>query len=202
MQDIFRAHRQYLPRCEIGQKIYPFHQIDGAVRLPHRPETFNSYLKAARQEALSWWYVANGYTEIITDTEATEKRIQNKNLILIVTQNDNKLIEEKIKKTCVNIDNDWYIKINNKIIAAGNYSVKFIYPEKINNDSDSRLILFSTGTDSDHAILSEAFIPFSVFSALPDYMVFDEQVRDHGFAGVKAAGYFNFDWDYDKEISY
>lgn len=161
-------------------------------------KTFNLYLQAARQEALSWWYVANGYMEVLTDKEATEDRIRGKNLILIGTQEDNGLISEKIRKTPIKISND-RIEMNEVIVAYGENAVKFIYPDL---DNPNRLILYSTGTRSKYAILSEAFTAFSVFASLPDYVVFDEKVRQYGFAGVKAAGYFDMNWQFDENLSY
>lgn len=161
-------------------------------------KTYNSYIQAARQEALWWWYIANGNADIITDKQATEGNLGDKNLILIGTCEDNSLIADKIKNTPFTISND-RIELDGKMVANGEYSLKFVYPD-INNPD--RLILFSTGTSSKYAILSEAYSPYSVFSALPDYMVFDENTREHGFAGVKAAGYFDMNWRFDENLSY
>jgi hypothetical protein len=123
-------------------------------------------------------------------------------LILIGTQEDNRLIKEKFKYIPVDISKSG-IEIFHHQVARGENAIKFIFPEHdFYTGSTHRVILFSTGTSSKYALLSEAFIPFSVFSALPDYMVFDEQIRDHGFAGVKSAGYFDFDWEFDENLSY
>ena len=166
-------------------------------------KTFND-LNAARQEALSWWYIANGSMEIMTDKEAeTKLKYQEntwKNLILIGTQEDNSILNEKIKRTPIKISDNG-VEISGNKIADGENSVKFIYPE-IYTDYIGRLILFSTGTSSKYVLLSEAYSPFSVFSALPDWMVFDENVREHGLAGVKAAGYFDMNWRFDENLSY
>ena len=161
-------------------------------------KTFNSYLQVARQEALSWWYIANGNIDIMTDKQATDFNINDKNLILIGTVEDNTILADKIKNTPFTISSEG-IKIGEELIATGENSLKFVYPD-INNPD--RLILFSTGTSSKYAILSEAYSPFSVFSALPDWMVFDENVREHGLAGVKAAGYFDMNWRFDGNLSY
>jgi dienelactone hydrolase len=161
-------------------------------------QTFQSYLNAARQQSVFWWYNANGYAEIMTDKDASQEKIKDKNLILIGTQEDNSLIREKISQTPVQISGTG-IYIDGSEIARGEYSVKFIYPDTSNNN---RLILFSTGTSSKYALLSEAFQAYSTSSGLPDLIIFDENVREYGFGGLTAAGYFNKVWKFDKGLFY
>jgi dienelactone hydrolase len=160
--------------------------------------TFNSYLQAARQESIFWWYNANGYTEILTDKDAAPDKIKDKNLILIGTQEDNLLLKEKILKTPVKISDDG-IFIDNNLITKGDYAVKFVYPDVDNPD---QLILYSTGTNSKYVLLSETMAAYSVSSALPDMIVFNEKVKEFGFAGLTAAGYFDKDWKFDRELMY
>ena len=161
-------------------------------------QTFNSYLNAARQQAVYWWYVANGYAEIVTDKEAAPDVIEGKNLVLLGTQDDNSLLKEKLLLTPVQI-NSTGILIEGKEIARGEYAVKFIYPDSAD---DNRLILFSTGTSSKYALLAEAFPAYATSSGLPDLIIFDEKVREYGFAGLTAAGYFDKGWKFDKSLFY
>lgn len=150
------------------------------------------------RQALFWWYNANGIMEIITDKEATEDKIKDKNLILIGTEDDNNLIREKIQKTPIKISING-IEISGRQVAYGESAVKFVYPDI---DDPDRLILYSTGTSSKYAVLSEAFAAYSVFSSLPDFIVFNEKVRQYGFAGLTAAGYFDVNWQFDESLSY
>jgi hypothetical protein len=161
-------------------------------------QTFNSYLNAARQQSVFWWYNANGYVEIMTDKDAVPDKIKDKNLILIGTQEDNSLIKEKILQTPVKINTAGIYADGNEI-ARGEYAVKFIYPDTANSN---RLILFSTGTSSKYALLSEALQAYATSSGLPDIIVFDEKVREYGFGGLTAAGYFNKAWKFDKGLMY
>jgi len=161
-------------------------------------QTFNSYLNAARQQSVFWWYNANGYVEIMTDKDASPEKIKDKNLILIGTQEDNSLLREKIALTPVQVSGQG-VYIDGNEIARGEYAVKFIYPDTSNNN---RLILFSTGTSSKYALLAEAFQAYATSSGLPDLIIFDEKVREFGFGGLTAAGYFNKAWRFDKSLCY
>jgi dienelactone hydrolase len=161
-------------------------------------QTFNSYLNAARQQSIFWWYNANGYVEIMTDKDASPEKIKDKNLILIGTQEDNLLLKDKILLTPVQISGTG-IYIDGNELVKGEYAVKFIYPDTSNNN---RLILFSTGTSSKYALLAEAFPAYATSGGLPDFIIFNEKVREYGFGGLTAAGYFDKVWKFDRSLSY
>ena len=162
----------------------------------HCPEPVaRRYLEAAAAQSHFWWYTANGFCDILLDREATEERLKGKNLILIGTPADNSLMKEKIGGTPVRVSGEG-VDLSGQILA-GAYAVKFVYPDA---SSPDRLILYSTGTDGNMALLSEALTPYSTYAALPDFVVFDSRVRDLGFAGVTAAGYFDREWRFDPEL--
>jgi hypothetical protein len=136
--------------------------------------------------------------EIMTDKDASPEKIKDKNLILIGTQEDNLLLKDKILLTPVQISGTG-IYIDGNEVVKGEYAVKFIYPDTSNNN---RLILFSTGTSSKYALLAEAFPAYATSGGLPDFIIFNEKVREYGFGGLTAAGYFDKVWKFDRSLSY
>jgi len=39
-------------------------------------------------------------------------------------------------------------------------------------------------------------------AGLPDFLVYDKSVLKYGWGSIKAAGFFDKDWKFDKELSY
>jgi hypothetical protein len=75
----------------------------------------------------------------------------------------------------------------------------FVYPNPLNHD---RLVLVRMGTDADNTRLSLFWGVASSGTGIPDFMVFDRSVRRYGWAGVRAAGFFDPDWKIDPASMY
>jgi hypothetical protein len=73
-----------------------------------------------------------------------------------------------------------------------------VYPNPLNPE---KLVLVRMGTDAEALGLSAFFGTTGAFG-LPDFVVFDRSVRRYGWAGVRAAGFFDSDWKLDPASMY
>ena len=83
--------------------------------------------------------------------------------------------------------------------CADNLAAKFIYPNPLNPE---RLIGVHEGVGLDGLKLSTFFTALYSGAGLPDFMIFDENVKLKGWGGVIAAGFFDSDWQCDERLYY
>lgn len=151
---------------------------------------------AANQEALRWWLIGNGAAEIIPDTVADLPL--HRNLVLLGGPGEN-LVTRKITS-------DLPIKIRNSKVqlpgifyARDSLAVILTYPNPLNPE---RLVLIRMGTDPASTKLSLFWGVIGSGTALPDFVVFDRQVRRFGWAGVIAAGFWGPGWNFDQQSTF
>lgn len=152
-------------------------------------------LDQARLEAWQWWLRGNGYAEVLPDSEVTAATIEGYNLILFGGPTENavtKAIDRRLPIRMV----DGHFRLANRrpdiAPAAGRaLAAVFVYPNPLNPE---RLVVVREGTGADGLKLSTFFGVLHSGSGLPDYLIFDDTVRKSGWAGVRAAGFFDSNW--------
>ncbi len=171
-------------------------------------------LHQARFQSYTWWIRANGYTEIVPDTEVTEEQIENFNLILFGNSETNALIKrinnnlpinfkkdyKSIGGMIQNIDpNEVCISFNGKILKNHNLCLMKIYPNPLN--PEKFVLLYSATTKKAQKYLNLFPVIYSG-SGLPDFIIWNESAERYGWAGIMAAGFFDKKWKIDNNLIY
>ncbi len=155
-------------------------------------------LHQARLEAARWWRRANGFVEVLPDTEVTSEIMKEYNLILFGGEEEN-FVTAKLKKDLpIRIDNR-KLFFGEKEIPGDNVAAEFIYPNPANPD---RFVFVHQGVDSSGLKLSTFFTALYSGAGLPDFLIFDERVKYKGWGGVLCAGFFDSDWQIDEKLFY
>jgi dienelactone hydrolase len=169
-------------------------------------------LHQAQLQSYIWWIRANGYTEILPDTEVTEEQIKNFNLILFGNSETNALIKRINNRLPINFKGDYksigrmikdigpnevFISLNNNILRYRDLCLMEIYPNPLN--LEKFVLLYSATTKKAQKYLNLFPVIYSG-SGLPDFIIWDESANKYGWAGVVAAGFFDKNWKIDKDL--
>lgn len=174
----------------------------------------------ARRLAQSWYYRGNGKTRIIPDTMVNDRIEKQYNLILLGSPATNSYYGKINEQLPVRIYEDSVVLGNrhredlgfiqritgkkpavfgHKKVYQEDLSVKFIYP---NPEHPERFVQINGGaTLSSQAISMEPSM-LSSASGLPDFLIFDELIRQKGFAALINAGFFDNNWLYNPEHAF
>jgi dienelactone hydrolase len=155
-------------------------------------------LHQARLEATEWWKRANGFAEILPDTEVTREIMDDYNLILFGGPDENFITYKINNKLPIKIK-DGEIRFGRKRIKQKHVGMEFIYPNPLNRD---RFVFVHEGNDREGLRLSDFFKTIYSGAGLPDFIIFDEEVRQKGWGGVICAGFFDSDWQIDEKPLY
>jgi len=131
---------------------------------------------------------ANGFAPIIADTEITPEIEKEHNLIIFGNTMNNSFLKKYGKKLPVTFD-DVSVKIEKKGIMEDNCAIAFIYKNPVN--PDRRILVFS-GTDITTQNIANSFTPLHSGAGLPDYIIFDENIRTRSWGGVRHSGFWNY----------
>lgn len=146
----------------------------------------------ATQEALRWWLVANGTTQVLPDTEVTDSIAANRNLVLYGGPKEN-LVSRRIAPGLPVQTRNGSLFLDGRDLGDSLAAI-FVYPNPLNPD---RMVLVRMGTDDEQTRLSSFWGLVGSGTGIPDFVVFDRRVRRYGWAGVRAAGFFGPDWKLD-----
>ncbi len=155
-------------------------------------------LHQARLESARWWRRANGFTEILPDTEVTSKIMEDYNLILFGGPEENFVTAKLSKRLPIKLKNQ-KILFGKKEISGDNIAVEYIYPNPANPD---RFVFLHQGVGLKGLKLSTFFTALYSGAGLPDFIIFDEKVKFKGWGGVLCAGFFDSDWKVDEKLYY
>ncbi len=156
-------------------------------------------MEIARNLAQRWWYRANGYVEVYTDQNWIRVAPRyGHNLILIGGPGTNSLSEMYAGDLPIRIEDDG-VWLSDEWIEGRNLACQFVYPRP---DSSDRLIHAIWGTSLEGMRLAGGLTCLYSGSNLPDYLIYDDDVRLLGYAGVRAAGFFDNRWQVDEECGY
>ncbi|UCB51720.1 MAG: alpha/beta fold hydrolase, partial [Candidatus Zixiibacteriota bacterium] len=155
-------------------------------------------LHQARLEATRWWRRANGFAEILPDTEVTSETVKNLNLILFGGPEENLVTAKLNRRLPIRIE-DHKIILGKKKIGGEGIAAKFIYPNPLNPE---RLVCVHEGVGLDGLRLSTSFTALYSGAGLPDFIIFSDEVKSKGWGGVICAGSFDADWQIDEKLHY
>jgi len=155
-------------------------------------------LHQARLEATRWWRNANGFTEILPDTEVTEELMEDYNLILFGGAEENFVTSKLSKGLPIKIE-DQKVYLGMKEISYDGLAIEYIYP---NPTHPRRLVFVHEGVGLDGLKLSTFFNAIYSGAGLPDFIIFDNEVKYKGWGGVRSAGFFDSNWQIDEKLYY
>jgi hypothetical protein len=187
-----RVHKnpnRYGPAKQVLMK--PFTIVYGT----QNPELVDFFRHAANQEALRWFLIGNGTTEIQPDTAPVPL---NRNLLLFGGPEENRLTNRIARQLPITVKNG---KLHAALpgLQAESVAVILTYPNPLNPE---KLTLVRMGTDPQSTKLSFFFGVIGSGTAIPDLLIFDRRVRRYGWAGVRAAGFFDPDWNFDLKTTF
>lgn len=151
----------------------------------------------ATQEALRWWLIANGSTEVLPDTEVTDSVIADRNLVLLGSPTENS-VTHRIAHALPVRARSGHMFVGPEDMGDS-LAAMLVFPNPLNPE---RLVLVRMGTDPENTRLASLWRVVSSGAGVPDFMVFDRRVRRYGWAGVRAAGFFGPDWGLDPASMY
>jgi hypothetical protein len=151
----------------------------------------------ATQEALRWWLIGNGSTEVLPDTEVTDSIVASRNLVLLGGPAENALSHRIAHALPVQTRNGHMFVGADDL--GDSLAAMLVFPNPL---SPKHLILGRMGTDAEQTRLASFWGIMSSSAGIPDFMVFDKRVRRYGWAGVRAAGFFGPDWNLDPASMY
>ncbi len=169
-------------------------------------------LHQARLQSYTWWIKANGFCEVIPDTEVTKEHMKNYNLILFGNSQTNAIIKRINKNLPINFRNDYKsiksmikkigpnedcIAINNKIVKKPDLCLMEIYPNPLN--PKKFVLLYSATTRKAQKYLG-LFPVIHSGSGLPDFIIWDKSAARYGWAGVVALGLFDKNWQIHENL--
>ncbi len=153
------------------------------------------YKEMARLQAMRWYRRANGYCEILPDTEITEDLMRRYNLILIGNANTNKIIQ-KINPFLPIKFEDGKITVGEEKFE-GDLCLTLLYRNPFYRD---KLILLYSELTEKSLPYSQFFLPLYSGAGVPDFLIFDEKVQNYGFAGVILCGFFDQNWNLNNSL--
>jgi len=163
------------------------------------PEENAQNMEIARSIAERWWYRANGFTQIITDSEAISDPGLDSNLILIGGPETNRMSDSMRDSFPITQAVNGY-NVGDELIEGEDLACHFVYP--VDFGSGPRLVHCIWGTSIGGMRLAGGLTPLYSGSNLPDFLVYDDEVRLMGYAGVRGMGLFGNDWELDPDSMY
>lgn len=186
---IHKTFELYGPAKQVLMK--PFAIVYGT----QNPALVEILRHSATQEALRWYLIGNGTTEIFPDTALIP---MNRNLILLGGPAENRLTNKIARQLPLTIHAG---KLHSPLpgLSGESLAVILTYPNPLNPE---KLVLVRMGTDPQSTKLSLFWGIISSGTAIPDFIMFDQRVRRFGWNGVRSAGFFNSDWGFDASTTF
>jgi predicted esterase len=143
--------------------------------------------RLALLDSQSWYLRADGYAPVLPDTAVTQEILATRNLILYAVPGSNAVLETMAARLPIRISTAG-IEIGRKKYAGAGLSARFVSPNPFHPD---RLVEVVAGTDLEGCELAASANPCYSGSGFPDFVVYDATVRQRGWGGMRAAGFFD-----------
>jgi dienelactone hydrolase len=165
------------------------------------PEQTEWNLQLARLYAYHWWYRANGHTTVMKDTEVNfaNPGWETLNCVLIGGPECN-AVTAKLQDKLPIAPMENGVKVGETAIPGKDLTYKFVYPNPLTDYKT--LVLVEGGTSLAAMKRLPAVIGIYSGSGFPDWMVWGDEFKLQGFGGVRAMGFFDFNWRFDDSLSF
>jgi dienelactone hydrolase len=158
-------------------------------------------LQLARLYSYHWWYRANGHVSVLKDTEVdfSEPGWENLNAVLIGGPECNTVVAQMKEEMPIMPAEDGLL-VNWNFLQGKDLTYKFVYPNPLTDYKT--LVLVEGGTSLAAMKRLPAVIGIYSGSGFPDWMVWGDEFKLQGFGGVRAMGFFDFNWRFDDSLSF
>ncbi|MFH1006245.1 MAG: prolyl oligopeptidase family serine peptidase [Candidatus Latescibacterota bacterium] len=153
-------------------------------------------LHLARIGAQQWWWRANGHVRVVPDSEVDARMIEHYNLILFGGPGSNTLMAQIAGKLPISV-RAGSITVEDRKMEGPGWAVRMIYPNPLNR---KRFVLVNAGTDVEGMRLTEVLGTMHSAAGLPDYIIYNREIKTKGWGGVTAAGFFDQTWRLDRSL--
>jgi hypothetical protein len=139
-------------------------------------------------DAQHWYLRADGFAPVLPDTAVTDSLAAAANLVLYATPGTNRLLERIAPRLPIHVDREGVL-IGEARVTGSPLAVRFACPSPP-AVSGNGLVEIVAGTDMEGLVLATVSNPCGSGTGLPDFVVYDASVRTLGWAGLRAAGYW------------
>ncbi|MCG3126655.1 MAG: hypothetical protein CHACPFDD_01506 [Phycisphaerae bacterium] len=147
-------------------------------------------LAKARFDAETFWYRGNGSVDVIPDTDFQPAQFRDRGVVLYGDRDTNAAYASLLPDAPIVVRRG-AVQVGPTTIAGDDLACLFCYPRR---DSDDALVAVVGGTGRAGLRLCDRLPYFMSGVAFPDYCVLSPQMLHEGFAGVRAAGFFDQAW--------
>ncbi|MFC2173551.1 prolyl oligopeptidase family serine peptidase, partial [Acidobacteriota bacterium] len=155
-------------------------------------------LEIARNLAQKWWIRGNGYVQVLPDSLVSEGDIEKFNLILFGNEETNNLTRRIGPSLPIRVTHG-AVRLKGRQYNGSGIAAKFVYPNPLFPD---RLVLVWAGTDAEGMALTTAMDTLYSGAGLPDFLIWNRDVKRKGWGGVIAAGFFDNRWQLARDLSF
>jgi len=148
-------------------------------------------LANARFLAAQYWQRGNGRVRIARDVDVTDRDMQEKNLVLFGSPARNSVTARLLNDAPLRVDGNSVV-LEGRRMEGPDQSLVMVYPNLLHPE---RLVAVFSGTTLRGERNSILFHPLFSASGVPDFVLFDADVKMLGWGGVRAAGFFSNNWD-------
>lgn len=152
----------------------------------------------ARLEAFQWWRRGNGFVEVLPDTEVTSGIVANYNVVLFGGAAENS-VTSRIDGALPIGTRGGQLMIGQERLDSPGVAAKFVYPNPLNEE---KLVVINQGTDREGLEILAHVSTIYAGAGLPDFLIYDGDIRQRGWGGVLAAGFFDSYWQLDPGLMY
>jgi dienelactone hydrolase len=150
----------------------------------------------ARYDAEVWYYRGNGAIDLVADVNFKPENFKDRGVI-IYGNADTNLAWNKLLKDCpIHVSRD-RVRLGTVVYKGSGLGAYFAWPR---GDSHTAMVGVVTGTGLQGMRTAEPNQYFAAGSGFPDYLIFSASMLKDGASGIKAAGFFDNEWQLD-EIS-
>jgi dienelactone hydrolase len=168
-----------------------------ALVLPTRGDEAENREAVARVrfDATLWWYRANGFADVVLDTEvlADPARFELRNLVLYGNADTNAAWAAVVGASPVDVRRG-KLRVGEREVASDGAACFFVRPRA---DDAVGLVAALGDTGARGCRLAMLHAVFSSGTGYPDYLAWDARALKVGDGGVLAAGWFDAEWSLD-----
>ncbi len=175
----------------------PFVVVYGTTGSPEQTE-WN--LQLARLYSYHWWYRSNGYTRIVPDTGDIATLIAQEMNLVIIGGPECNAVTAKLQDKLPIAPMENGVKVGGTAIPGKDLTYKYVYPNPLTDYKT--LVLVEGGTSLAAMKRLPAVIGIYSGSGFPDWMVWGDEFKLQGFGGVRAMGFFDFNWKYCEKLTF
>jgi dienelactone hydrolase len=154
-------------------------------------------LNKAKYDAETWYYRGNGAIDIVADDEFDAVKYAGRGVILFGNITTNTAAAILLKDCPVKVSKG-IATVGNNTFSGDDLGSYYMWP---NSQTDFSSIALIGGTGLKGMRAAEANQYFAGGSGFPDFMIFSLNMLEVGESAVKAAGYFNNQWQLDRDIA-